>query len=94
MTLIEAIKSGRGIRRASWANRGADFWPNYKDVSGYNTYNLTVSDLLALDWEIEGKKVEVTADQICEAVYKGMLNICHTPVATTVLKELGLEDAS
>lgn len=106
MTIIEAIKSGKPLRR-----RNKTF--SYVSGSGmgeYRTYiapgtpmspeylleviKLSKEDVLADDWEVEEKKVEITRDKLMNA---WMRALCSTPNSITVVtvsalaKELGLD---
>jgi hypothetical protein len=74
MTIIEAIKSGKAIGR-----KGHSFYIHqcHSDKTAAHglfepTYfldcvSLTKEDILADDWEIEEKKVEITRDQFIHA---------------------------
>jgi hypothetical protein len=74
MTIIEAIKSGKRFRRKSEAtyrgfakpydcrNESALLRSDDEDIA------LTIADLIADDWEVEEKKVEITRTQLTQAV--------------------------
>ena len=74
MNIIEAIKSGRNFRRASFPNQrwfsykgeskimGFDFEENRRDF-----YQPDKLDIIADDWEIEEKKVEITRQTLKDA---------------------------
>lgn len=96
MNIIDAIKSGKKFRRlgdVSWLGPYSDF---------YNAVILGFSkrDILADDWELEEKKVEITFEQLKEAFerasqpppqYYSPLGIPFSSVEV-VAKELGLLD--
>ena len=56
MNILEALKSGKSVRRGN----SGDFVPAY--LAPY-----TVTDILAEDWEVEEEKVEITKQQVEEA---------------------------
>jgi hypothetical protein len=73
MNIIEAVKSGKRFRRIGWTR----WYPD--DTVGNNIVDETPScskeDILATDWEIEERKVEITesefenAYKLCESSY-------------------------
>lgn len=97
MNIIDAVKSGKKIRRPSFG------WGwIYLRSEGY-TFSLNRQDILADDWEIEEKKVEITYERLKEAFesaspsyqpYSSQLGvpIVSYPSVEVVAKELGLLD--
>jgi hypothetical protein len=83
MTIQEAIKSGRRFRRKGWG-----MWyvwsethrPTLSDEN-QNTFDIILEDLLAEDWEVEGLKVEVTHEQLCQ-IYKNWRDVYYTKTDT------------
>lgn len=65
MTIIEAIKSGRRLRRK---DKPSFITIDSPDAPGYYTITLEINDLLADDWEIEEEKVTVTREQVALAM--------------------------
>lgn len=55
MNIIEAVKSGKRFKRKSWDGP----WCTKDDVSALS---LQSWEILADDWEVEEKKVEITAE--------------------------------
>jgi hypothetical protein len=53
VNLIDAVKSGKRIRRSSWKSK--DYW---------NPLNFDLEDILATDWEIEERKIEITESEL------------------------------
>lgn len=93
MTLIEALKSGKPLRRRGYY---------YSSSPAYNTI-FSVEDVLATDWEIIEPKVEITIEQLRIAHMKAFQKAngfsgsfaasCGyhcTPTADEIAKELGL----
>ena len=63
MNLIEAIKTGKRIRRKLWAeNLGEDTW-----ILHPNHWNFLNEDILADDWEVYDMTVTVTLQQFDSA---------------------------
>ena len=95
MNLIEAIKSGKKFKREAWSR--FEKWDPY--------YPVILSDVLADDWEIEEKKVEITRTQFFSAIANARKNafadsygVSHPNsdppnhmIWAYVAKELGLE---
>ncbi len=59
MNIIEATQSGKRFRRNFWG----EFWLD-KELG---LVHLTFEDILATDWEIEERKVEITESEFDEA---------------------------
>jgi len=82
MTIIDAIKSKKKIKR--------DFWPDYMHQFDVIT-NLTDLDILADDWEIE--PVMMTRGKFEAAFQKCLTGISPTDVSRlreSLIRELGL----
>lgn len=58
MTIQEAIRSGKRFRRQAYHSV---FW-----YANEWSHNLTVSDVLATDWEVDEEKFEVTEREIAD----------------------------
>ena len=95
MTLIEAIKSGRHFRRPCFAHN----WMGYslkdqvmKRADGQE-YCPCKEDILADDWEIEEKKVEITLSALRETWDRCFRHAKsdETYEFQMLAKELGLE---
>jgi hypothetical protein len=87
MNLIEAIRSGKRIRRKLWAeNLGDD------DSWVLSTEPLTLlnEDLLAEDWEAEELTVRVTRNQFFRAFSQALTQteISHTAQMSEVLQAM------
>lgn len=100
MTIIEAIKSGKRFKRKNdpiGFSKFSDFFMSCGPMNGHFAFR--ESDLLADDWEIEEKKVEVTRDKFLAIVNRLHSNAADGSFAFSVsdyalkilLKELGLE---
>lgn len=63
MTIQEAVRSGKVFFRRGDPD---EFYPSSFDASE-GSYSFTYAELLADDWEIEEKKVEVTREQLAKA---------------------------
>lgn len=78
MNLIEAVKSGKRFRRNGWEAWHLDGNVYYSTVHGLfggtkaftdgKWFSLMKADILADDWEIEEKRVEVTRSQVIEVL--------------------------
>lgn len=101
MNIIEAIKSGKRFKRKH-ASKWHDFKNGgiyYTDIDGdyVNLHNLRVNEVLADDWEIEEKRVGVSAKDLNTLFFQYRLwqrkddSDTHQ-VQEFLLKELGLED--
>lgn len=66
MNIIEAVKSGKRMRRKAWCGS------MYKFVEDWTL--LVSTDVLADDWEVEEKKVTITHEQL----FKAYWNTLHT----------------
>lgn len=66
MNIIEAVKSGKRFRRKTH--------PNYWFDRPPTDHSFTIDWILADDWEIEEKKVEITQEQLRLAVIAVHLN--------------------
>lgn len=84
MTLIEAIKSGRMVRMSSIISAV------YVDP---NNYSFNKNEILSNDWEIEEEKIELTADEIKEAIYSNndLSRRVSDIYANRVLESLGFK---
>lgn len=88
MTLIEALKTGKKIRKKS-----SGLYVN-KD---YPSVQFTIDDVLADDWEVEQTPVPVTREQFDSAWYKAKTSRSELgfpwdmdTVYKVLIKELGL----
>lgn len=90
MNLIEALKAGRPIKRKEW---GEYFIPSTERPV------FMVQDVLAEDWEVEEKRVTITAEQFTEACNRTAQLLYPLPgynmiriweYLDTLKKELGL----
>lgn len=99
MTIIEAIKSGLPLRRAgktTWARNsllvntcgGGWIAPEYLLAS----FQLTQEDILAVDWETQEKKVELTRSDIEAAYCRVPVFAREKPFLDLFLRELGFND--
>ncbi len=57
MNIIDAVKSGKRIKRSSWKSK--DYW---------NPLNFDLEDIIATDWEIEERKIEITESEFDEII--------------------------
>jgi len=64
MNIIEAIKSKQRFRRPNWPKNSWQI--NREDISSFYTQ----TDILADDWEIEEKKIDITFTQLQAALDK------------------------
>lgn len=94
MTIIEAIKSGKGFKRpgdVEWHPNG----PNAAKRFHIETCILSKNycDVVADDWEVEEKKIEITARRIREIWDRSFLHAKSdvTYECNLLIKELGLE---
>lgn len=90
MNLIEALKTGRALRRKRWS---LSAFTNRECVAN----NLSVDDILSDDWEVEPapeKKIELTITKFNEAVrrvFEDDYVRWPTDITARLQKELGLE---
>ncbi len=91
MNLIEALKTGRKIKRQK-----DDHWFLYSLDSGYdNIYEFSVNDILADDWEVEPPPpivVTIDREQFDKAWEKAeylVFNNSIPKLKAIMLKELG-----
>lgn len=59
MNIIEAVRSGKNFKRNK-----LNCW-NYSDSKTINLYR---EDILATDWEVEERKIEITESEFDEAL--------------------------
>jgi hypothetical protein len=96
MNVIEAIKSGKRFRRASW-NPGDWAEPHEAEEVLKNTM---FEALMAEDWEVEQQVISVTKTQVCAAWSKAMAKWAAKPEYTPphmtplpeFLEELGFKE--
>jgi hypothetical protein len=81
VNIIEAIKSGKGIRRKAWDCNTYGFFGSYT--------NLTSVDIIADDWEVEEAKVTLTKSQF-DAAWQKVIFFDSPMVRDLLAKELGL----
>lgn len=89
MNLIDAVRSGRPIKRRSWDD-GLKGWLN---LGGHRVL-LEKCEILAEDWEIDEPKVSITRAQLevaSKIIHRRVHNQDHDPWWINPLaKELGL----
>ena len=69
MNIIQAVKSGKRRKRKNT--------PDWEDANG--SYIYTIKDILATDWEIEERKIEITENDFDDA-----LREAYAQSATTI----------
>lgn len=98
MTILEAIKSGKPFRRKIHSCGGASAmlcnckdWRENRQDSGW-TYAIKANDILADDWEVEEKRVEITRGQLHSAFLRQPKLSCADIIELfpLIAKELGL----
>jgi hypothetical protein len=88
MNLIEAVRSGKPFKRKIWNN--PSFYPSFELAVN----ELSSSDILADDWEIQEEKIEITRKQLRLAYNKvfssvsGIETVCFKQLA----RELGFKN--
>lgn len=92
MNIIEAMKSGKRFRRKEgdgWFFAVTDFIP----TAGPSIGRVVIErhDLLADDWEVEEKKVEITKDTLANAYVASHGNTYDIKMIDRMAKNLGLE---
>jgi hypothetical protein len=89
MNLIEAVKSGKRFFRPS---KCMDYAPH---ADNWNQVKWTHEDVLADDWELIEKKVEITRTEFFAAVDRALkVHQSHesfTPMSVRLAQELGLD---
>lgn len=65
MTLIEALKTGKKIRRQGWTL----FWLSFDDEQ-YQYLSMTKQDILATDWEVEPEKLIYSKEECVASLVK------------------------
>lgn len=103
MTIQEAIKSGKKFRRPRMKGTAFDGWYVNEPGAvshGFGSYggSFSYQDLLADDWEIEEKKVEITRDKLMATISKLMADSLECSYTFSIsshaieklAKELGL----
>ncbi len=96
MNIIEAIKSGKRFRRASWNSRD---WVEPHEAQEV-LKNTMFEALMAEDWEIESQVICVTKSQVCAAWSKALAKWSARPEYTPAhmtplpefLEELGFDE--
>ena len=99
MNIIEAIKSGKRFRRRGESLRNSEesaYGCLYSGIGFGGTTSgrgilFSQEDILADDWEIEEKKVEVTYKMIQEAWSRAASGSPSCPGPSQIANELGLE---
>ena len=66
MNLIEAIKSGKRFKRKAYSK--------FHKCDDTCSEGFTRTEVLADDWEIENEKIEITKDQLKNAIHKSLSN--------------------
>lgn len=56
----EAVKNGKKAKRPQWRNE-------FYYLQGFESVEISIVDILATDWEIEEKKIEITESEFDEA---------------------------
>jgi hypothetical protein len=87
MIIQEAIRSGRKFRRP------CQDWITITDKSICCYLQLQVKDIMADDWEVEEKKVEITESRLRKALMKASYDQSFPSVKSYcdwIAKELGL----
>lgn len=83
MTLIEAVKTGRKIRR-----KGHDAWLGVTQLS---RVSLSPEEILADDWEVEPTSVTITREQFNKAWDKALTSAdSNIKRHEIICRELGL----
>jgi len=64
MNIIDAVKSGRRFYRKGWDTVfGGE--GEYVEIDGnFGGYKLSRSDILATDWEVEERKIQITEKEL------------------------------
>jgi hypothetical protein len=96
MNVIEAIKSGKRFRRASWNPKD---WAQPHEAQEV-LKNTMFQALIAEDWEVEQQVISVTKTQVCAAWSKSLAKWSARPEYTPphmtplpeFLKELGFTE--
>ncbi len=83
MNLIEALSSGRPIRRPKWIG-------GYLPLKEVENFAFSVEDLLATDWEVEEKQITITISQFNKAWSKATTKHNRYLVYESLIEELGL----
>jgi hypothetical protein len=78
MNIIDAVKSGKKFKRPGY------IWTSSENLNR-DYLRLTKDDILATDWEIEERKIEITETEFDEAVRQ--ITILNEPYATAQLKK-------
>lgn len=96
MNIIEAIRSGRPLRRKSLSDHCGSNGEGYvcPDLLLHSRLwpsALTVADILADNWEIQEKKVEVTRKQVSDAIIDFNSAADMTTFIRKVCRRLGLD---
>lgn len=80
MTIIEAARSGKRFKRKTWIEFITELDNPSRGlcISGSQAMALLrLEDILATDWEIEEKKVEITYEQLENAVKDSCPPVIH-----------------
>ncbi len=82
MNIIEALKSRKRVRRLCWLDK--HLWSDTKNLL------FTPGDVLADDWEIEEKKIEITESELNEIFDKveGSSDGTYRLYANMIFKEI------
>lgn len=97
MNIIEAIKSGKRIRRTAWIPSTS---PEYWTTSLSQAFTFTKEDLLADDWELEEASAQITSSGYFRAYEEALREVCITDtdyrqlnhVVNVMAEKLGLGD--
>jgi hypothetical protein len=94
MTIIEAIKSGKRFRRKNQQT----YYNKFGHWDAPIGWIFSADDVLADDWEVEEKKVEITKAQLSAAWNRLVDRFEHSgynlslfPTSYELAKELGLD---
>lgn len=99
MNIFEAIKTGKHARRKSlngdWVIQPGlesllEGYVTFESNDGKSRLRMGVKNMMADDWEVKEKKVEVTYEKLKEAIQNNVFTVNHDGVVNGIAKELGL----
>lgn len=92
MNIQEALKTNLPFKRKDWKQFHNTLPVKSIIVGNYNTFTettfaITKEDILAEDWEVLNKKVEVSKEQLLEVYKMGMNRQSDPPLAGDFFKQ-------
>jgi len=87
MNILEAMQSGRKFRR-----KGEEEYLNKEDFQTKNFYQIEPWDMFAEDYELDSVPVEISKDQLLQAIHNEVFVHIGKKQLSSLCKALGFEE--